>query len=108
MQTIHNSQQSNIRVWKPAPIKVKPSGVVHILKVRAKPSFHTFEFDSYNEAMAHAKKCAVLNPSKPYKQLKGSNAPVWCVTVRRSRTTDQAEYVRFDAVPGYLGWQVSA
>ena len=82
-------------------------GRVHILKSRAKPSYVSLEFDSYNAAIAYATKAAGLNPSKPYKRLKGDSVPVWCVTVRQPRN-DRAEYVTFDSVPGYLAWPIAA
>lgn len=80
---------------------------VHILKAHAKSSFTSMEFDSYNEARAYANKVAALNPSKPYRRLKGASAPVWCVTIRQPRN-DRAEYVTFPQVPGYLGWKLAA
>lgn len=80
---------------------------VHILKTRAKSSFATFEFASYNEARAYANKCAALTPSKPYKRVLPAGAPVWCVTLRQPRN-DRAEYVTFRETPGYLGWPLAA
>lgn len=80
---------------------------VHILKTHAKPSYHTAEFCSYNEALAYAQKCATLAPSKPYKRVRPVGAPLWCVTVRQPRK-DRAQYVTFPETPGYLGWSVAA
>lgn len=81
--------------------------VVHILKARAKSSFSTFEFPTYNEAVAYRQKASALSPSKPYKRLRGVGAPVWCVTIAHVRK-DRATYQRFDTTPGYLGWKVVA
>lgn len=80
---------------------------IHILKARAKPSFQSFEFDTYNEAEQFAQRSAKLSPSKPYKRLQGAAMPVWCVTIRQTRK-DRAVYVKFDSVPGYLGWKLAA
>lgn len=54
---------------------------VTVLKPATQSSLQTFTFDSYNEALTFQRKSAPLNPSKPYKQIKGAGAPVWCVTV---------------------------
>lgn len=80
---------------------------VHILKTRAKASYSTFDFDTYNQANEYARKVAALSPSKPYKRIQGATMPKWCVTVRQPRN-DRAEYVTFKEVPGYLGWPVAA
>ena len=80
---------------------------VHILKSRAKDSFLTLEFVTYNEALAYAKKAGALAPSRPYKRIKAVSAPTWCVTMRQPRN-DRATYVTFPSVPDYLGWKLVA
>jgi hypothetical protein len=80
--------------------------IVHVMKTRAKPSYTSLEFATYNEAVAYMSKAAALNPSKPYKRavFKGEAIrPVWFVTFRNPHQS-RAEWQRFDTVPGYLGW----
>jgi hypothetical protein len=77
--------------------------VVHIIKP-AKPSFSSFAFATYNEAVAFARKSAALNPSKPRKALTGGNGPHWVVSILNPRNLQaRAEVVTFRAVPGFTG-----
>jgi hypothetical protein len=73
---------------------------LHILKP-AKPSFSSFEFETYNEAIAFFVKSAALKPTKPYKRIRAIGAPLWAVTVvNRAAINAKPEYVPFLRVPG--------
>lgn len=76
---------------------------VHII-LPAKPSTHSVEFGTYNEALEHARKMASLNPSKPFKRIKGASCPVWSVSfVNVSAIKTKPQSIRFETVPGYTG-----
>lgn len=102
---------TGIRVSSGADIAVKglsdrSKGGIWILKSRAKPSYATVDFDSYNEALAYARKLAAMAPSRPYKRFHGTAAPTWCVTVRQPTRTDRAVYEYFPADIGYIGFKM--
>lgn len=76
---------------------------VFILKP-AKPSFNSFEFPSYNEAIAFARKSESLKPCKPYKKVAGVPSPVWVVSILNPRHIKaKPDYVRFPTIPGFTG-----
>lgn len=75
--------------------------VVNVLETRDRSSFSTAEFETWNEAHAYALKCAALNPTKPYKRIRATGAPLWCVTVvNRAAMLSEPAYKPFLREPG--------
>lgn len=67
----------------------------HILKQTARDSFQQFEFDTFNDAQAFARKSAALNPLKPWRKIRGSGWPLWVVSIPKTAGVNggSAEYV---------------
>lgn len=72
---------------------------IYIIK-RAKPAITSFEFATYNDAIAFMRKSEALQPSKPYKRMVSNGAafnPVWFVTLGGTFRNSKADYIKLDA-----------